>query len=243
MKNWIVLLLAVALMVCPGASYAQEAQVAEPQALLDGAVDALQSARSFRLAIEQTGAPYQLALSFDGVNMLPATLSSAEAQVISPDELYISAHIHLILPLSLDIYSRDDRQWLSFPSGAPWLQLPAFEGFDISRLLAPGDGIEKVMTNLNDAQIDADRALVDERPAWHIQATAAGDAVEGLLFGFIDPQGDVTVDAYIDAENGRLVLIEILMLETIGDSETDPSVWRVEFYDYDAPRDFEPPAG
>ncbi|MDE2750521.1 MAG: LppX_LprAFG lipoprotein [Chloroflexota bacterium] len=243
MKQSTTLIILAFFVIFAGWAGAQDAPEAEPQALLDGAVDALQSARSFRLAIEQTGAPYQLALSFDGVNMLPATLSSAEAQIISPDELYISAHIHLILPLSLDIYSRDARQWLSFPSGAPWLQLPAFEGFDISRLLAPGDGIEKVMTNLNDAQINADRALVDERPVWHIQATAAGDAVEGLLFGFIDPQGDVTVDAYIDTENGRLLLIEILMLETIGDSETDPSVWRVEFYDYDAPRDFEPPAG
>ncbi len=243
MINWIVLLFAAALMLCPVASQAQATPETEPQALLDAAVDALQSARSFRLGIEQTGAPYQLALTLDGVNMLPATLSSAEAQVISPDELYISAHVHLILPLALDIYSRDDRQWLSFPSGAPWLQLPAFEGFDIGRLLAPDDGIDKVMTNLNDAQIAANRALVDERPAWQIQATAAGDAVAGLLFGFINPQEDVAVDAYIDAENGRLVLIEILMLETVGDPETDPSVWRVKFYDYDAPRDFEPPAG
>ncbi len=241
MKIRIALIVAACLVFCAGFAGAQETLVAEPQALLDAAVEQLQSADSFRLAIEQSGAPYQLALTFDGVNMLPATLQSAEAQVISPNELHISAQVHLIIPLSLDIYSRDDRQWLSFPSGAPWWQLPAFEGFDVSRLLAPDDGIDKVMTDLQDPKIVDSEALVDEQPSWHIQAIAAGDAVEGLLFGFIDPQDNVLIDAYIMAADGRLALIEILMLETAGDPNVEPSIWHIRFFDYDAPRGFESP--
>ena len=243
MKNRITLIIAACLVFCAGFAGAQEMPRVEPQALLDAAVEQLQSADSFRLAIEQSGAPYQLALTFDGVNMLPATLQSAEAQVISPNELHISAHVHLIIPLSLDIYSRDDRQWLSFPSGAPWWQLPAFEDFDVSRLLAPDDGIDKVMTKLRDPKIVDSEALVDDQLAWQIQATAAGDAVEGLLFGFIDPQDDVLIDAYITVADGRLALIEILMLETAGDPDVDPSVWHIRFFDYDAPRGFEAPVG
>ena len=243
MKIRIAFIIAACLVFCAGFAAAQETLVAEPQALLDAAVEQLQSADSFRLAIEQSGAPYQLALTFDGVNMLPATLQSAEAQVISPNELHISARVHLILPLSLDIYSRDDRQWLSFPSGAPWWQLPAFEGFDVGRLLAADDGIDKVMTDLQDPQIVDPEALVDEQPAWQIQAIAAGDAVEGLLFGFIDPQDDVLIDAYITAADGRLALIEILMLETAGDPNAEPSIWHISFFDYDAPRGFQAPAG
>jgi hypothetical protein len=228
------------LIFCAGWVGAQAELDVRPQALLDRAVEELQSAESFRLSIEQTGEPYQLALTFDGVNMLPASLGGAEAQVISPDELHISAHIHLVIPLSMDIYSRDVRQWLSFPRGAPWLQLPAFEGFDISRLLAPGDGIEKLMSSLQDARIVDAEASVDAQPAWHIQAAAAGDAVEGLLFGFINPVDDVEIDAYIAVEDGRLALVEILMLETVA-PEKAPSVWHIKFYDYDAPRAFDPP--
>jgi len=238
----IAIVIIAALVVPGGFVQAQEALEPEPQAVLDAAVEQLQSAASFRLAIEQSGQPYQLALSFDGINMLPATLQSAEAQVISPNELHISAQLYLILPLAMDIYSRDDRQWLSFPSGAPWFQLPAFDDFDVGRLLASDDGIEKVMTNLQAPQIADAEALVDEQPAWHIEATAAGDAVEVLLFGFIDPKDDVEIDAYITVEDGRLVLIEILMLETAGDPEVEPSVWHIRFYDYDAPRGFEAPA-
>ena len=220
---------------------AQDALEPEPQDLLDEAVAQLQAAQSFRVSIEQSGQAYPLALTFDGVNMLPGSLESAEAQFIYPSELHISALLRLIIPLSMDIYSRDDRQWLSFPSGAPWFQLPAFEGFDVNRLLAPGDGIEKVLTELRMPEIVAADALVDERIAWQIQATAAGDAVEGLLFGFIEPKDDVEVEAYIAADDGRLALMEILMLETAGDPESEPSVWRIEFYDYDAPRGFEAP--
>ena len=242
MTSRIALFIFAALFACGGLSQAQDAPTTAPELLLNDAVAQLQSAESFRLTIEQSGQPYQLSLSFDGVNMLRATLENADAQVISPNELYISARLRLFIPLSMDIYAREDRQWLSFPGGAPWIQLPAFEGFDVSRLLAPGDGIEKMMSDLRAPQIAA-AALLDERPAWHIQATAAGDAVEGLLFGFIDPADDVEIDAYITVEDGRLALIEILMLETARDPELEPSVWRIRFYDYDAPRGFDPPAG
>ena len=125
MIKQLALVIVVAMVVCGGMSGAGAGSATdpEPRALLDAAVEQLQSAESFRLAIEQSGQPYQLALTFDGVNMLPATLDGAEAQVVSPNELHISAYVRLIIPLSMDIYSRDDRQWLSFPSGAPWIQL------------------------------------------------------------------------------------------------------------------------
>ena len=241
MIKGIAIVFAAALIACGGVALAQDAPIVEPQLLLDTAVEQLQSADSFRLAIDQTGQPYQLALTFDGVNTLPATLRSAKAQVISPNELHISAQLRLVIPLSMDIYARDDRQWLSFPSGAPWIQLPAFEGFDVKRLLAPDDGIERVLADLREPLVA--KALLNEQRAWHIKATAAGDAVEVLLFGFIDPKDDVAIDAYITVEDGRLALMEILMLETVDDPEAKPSVWRIRFYDYDAPRDFKPPAG
>lgn len=235
------MIILAALLAGAGLAGAQESPGLEPQALLDEAVAQLQSAESFRMSIEQSGEPYPLALSFDGVNLLPATLSRAEAQVLSPDELHISAQLNLLIPLWMDIYSRADRQWLSFPAGAPWILLPAFEGFDISRLLAPDDGIEKALAELRAPRIVDDEALVDERLAWHIEARAAGEAVEGLLFGFIAPKEDVAVDAYIAIEDGRLALMEILMLETAGDSSKEPSVWRIRFHDYDGARGFEPP--
>ena len=227
------------LIICGGVSLAQET---DAQALLDAAVDHLQAAESFKLTITQTGEPYPLALTFDGVNMLPASLQSAEAQYLSPDELYISALLQLFIPLSLDIYSLGERQWLSFPSGAAWFQLPTFEGFDVNRLLAPGDGIEYVMDNLRAPEIIDAEALVDEEAAWTLRARAAGAGVSGLLFGFIEPQDDVEMLATVTASDGQFAALEITMLETVGDPEKAPSVWHIHFHDFDGPREFEPPS-
>lgn len=231
----------VGLVANTGLSWAQEAPTMSAQALLDGAVDQLQAADSFKLSIEQTGAPYPLALSFDGVNMLPATLTSAEAQYLSPNALHISALLQFFIPLALDIYSQDDRQWISFPSGAPWILLPAFEDFDTNRLLAADDGIEYVMENLQDPQLVVDDAPLDGDAGWQVQGRAAGEGVSGLLFGFIEPQDDVEINAFIRREDGRFASLEITMLETAGDPDTAPAVWHIRFYDYDAPPDFNAP--
>ena len=230
-------------MFAPGAglSVAQEEPSVSAQALVDAAVDQLQAADSFKLSIEQTGAPYPLALSFDGVNMLPATLTSAEAQYLSPNALHISALLQFFIPLALDIYSRDDRQWLSFPSGAPWILLPAFEDFDTNRLLAAGDGIEYVMENLQDPRLVEGDGPPEEDALWQVQGRAAGAGVSGLLFGFIEPQDDVAISAFISPEDGRFASLEITMLETAGDPDMAPSVWHIRFYDYDAPPAFGAP--
>ena len=221
--------------------WAQAEPTLTAQELVAAAVDHLRATESFKLSIEQTGAPYPLALSFDGVNMLPATLTSAEAQVVSPNELYISVLLQFFIPLSLDIYALDDRQWLSFPSGAPWKLLPAFEDFDTNRLLAAGDGIEYVMDSLQDPQLVPSDASLDEDALWQVRGRAAGEGVSSLLFGFIEPQADVDISAFIWPEDGRFAALEITMLETLGASETEPSVWHIRFHDYDAPADFDAP--
>lgn len=240
-RCWLVLIL-----ICLGLpgwtrpSLAQEASP-QPQALLQEAVEHLRTAASFKLLITQSGQSYPLALSFDGVNTLPATLVQADAQFISPDELHIAASLRMFLPLSLDIYSRDDRQWLSFPRGAPWIALPGFTGFDVNRLLERDDGIEYALASLRDPQIIDHGETLDETNSWLIRGTAAGEVVSGLLFGFIEPEADVLVEASIDASTGRLQRIVIDMLLNADDPDVETSIWHIEFHAYDAPRDFEAP--
>ncbi len=242
----LLLLLALSLAVI-----GQDNSGSSAQELLDAAVAHLQAAESFRLDIEQSGAAYPLALTLDGVNTLPASLKGAQAQYLQPNELHIHADVQLFLPLSLDIYSRDDRQWLSFPSGAPWILLPAFEDFDVNRLLAPNAGIEYVLANLADLELlaydvelpGAESEPNDEAPSLiHLRGRAGGPAVADLLFGFIEPQDDVELEAWINADDGRLALIEITMLETVGDAEDEPARWHIRFLDYDAPPGFSAPA-
>ena len=214
----------------------------DPQALLEQVVENMQSIESFRMTLEQLGTPYPLLLSFDGVNIVEAELRRGTAQFVNPNELFINVTLRIGVVVTVDIFSLDDRQWASFPSGAPWYLLPAFPDFDISKLMAEGKGMERAMTNLENIEVLGEEELIDGTNAIHIQANASGEIVQGLLFGLIEPEDDVRVDAYINTADGRFSVVEVTMLETATDESGDPSVWRIEFYDYNAEKDFEAPA-
>lgn len=243
MQKFVVVLLigfGLLLTACTSGDATRNELPSDPQALLEEIVENMQATDTFRLTIEQTGTPYPLLLSFDGVNIVEAELRRGTAQFVSPNELFINVTLRIGVVVSVDIFSLDDRQWASFPSGAPWYQLPPFPDFDISKLMAEGAGMEYAMTNLEDIEILGEETLIDGTNALHIQANASGEVVRGLLFGLIEPEDDVKVDAYINTADSRFSLVEVTMLETTEENE-DPSVWRIEFYDYDAEKEFEVP--
>ncbi len=235
------ILIAVALIAAVARSLAQEASPATAQDLLEGAVERLRDSASFRLEIEQSGAPYPLSLTLDGVNLLPASLISAEAQFVNPAALHISALVRLFIPLSLEFYSQGESIWISFPAGAPWLPLPAFEGFDINQLLAADAGVELLAASLRDIELAEAEILPRENPSWRVSGVAPGAAVADLLFGFIEPQDEVAIDAFIDAEDGKFAGIDMRMLETAEDPLAEPALWHIRFVDYDAEPSFQPP--
>lgn len=241
-KSIVVLLigLCIVLTACGDDQSSRNELPSDPQALLEEIVDNMQSTDTFRLTIEQNGAPYPLLLSFDGVNLVEAELRRGTAQFIAPNELFISAKLRIGVVITVEIYSLDDKQWASL-SGAKWYELPPYPDFDISKLMQDGRGMERAMTNLEDIEILGEETLIDGTTALHLQANASGDVVRGLLFGLIEPEADVKVDAYINLADSRFSLVEVTMLETATEDVEDPSVWRIEFYDYDEPKDFEVP--
>lgn len=213
----------------------------DPQTFLEEIVVNMQALDTFRMTIEQVGLPYPLLLSFDGINNVQAELRRGIAQFVAPDELFINVTLRIGVAVSVDIYSLENEQWASFPSGAPYYKLPPYEGFDIKRLMADGDGLEYAMTNLQNIEIVGVENLIDGTEAIHIKSTADGEVVQGLLFDLIDPQDDVQVDAYIGTADNRFALVEVTMLETVTEDNPEPSVWRIEFYDYNAEKDFPVP--
>ena len=230
--------LCLTLNACRGGQPAAVETPDDPQALLKTAVENMQVADSFRMIIEQRGQPYPLRLSLDGISMITAKLQRAAAQFISPSELYIQVKLDMGITAMVDVFSLDDQQWIRLASGAPWLPFSVGETFDISRLMTDGDGLEYAMTHLTSPQILGQVALIDGAETTRIQATAAAETVASLLLGLLEPSGDVQMDAYIRTDSQHIALIEITLLEDGGD---DPTVWRIEFYDYSAPRDFDRP--
>ena len=241
MQNFIVGLLVglcILLTACDTGQSSRAELPDDPQALLETVVENMQATGTFRLTIEQVGPPYPLLLSFDGISNVQAELRRGTAQFVNPNELFINVNMRIGVVVSIDIFSLDDKQWASFPSGAPWYQLPPYPDFDISRLMAEGDGMEYAMTNLENIKVIGEETLIDGTNAIHIQAEAAGEVVQGLLFDLIEPEGDVKVDVYINTADARFARVEITMLETLSEDSEELSVWQIEFYDYDEPKDF-----
>jgi len=231
------------------------ASPAEQQAriLLDNAVAQLQQAKTFTMRITQSGQDYPLTITFDGILDLKATLDRAVAQVVNPDEMHIHTQLRMFLPLSLEVYSRGSAQWLSFPSGLPWIPLPGFEGFNIVELMAPDMGFEKVIAELRElqflesAELD-EPAVVDDAPStedeeshWHLQGLAAPDGVASVLFNFIEPQDDVLIHFQVRRDDGRFAHMDLTMLETELESGQEPARWHISFDAYDTPPRFKPP--
>jgi hypothetical protein len=209
--------------------------------LLGEVVENMQATDTFQLTLEQIGPPYPLLLSLDGVSVIEAELQRGTAQFINPNELFINAKLRIGFSVSVDIFSRDERQWVSFPSGGSWHQLPPFPDFDISRLMAENDGMDYAMKNLNDIEFIGEETLIDGTTALHLQANATGDVVYSLLFGLVVLDENVQVDVYITPDDKRLALVELTMLESnLGDND-EKSVWRLEFYGYNEPQYFDSP--
>ena len=247
MRGLLGIILILTLPLIGSLALANDSGEPDARALLEAAVEHLQAAESFKLAITQTGEAYPLAISLDGVNTLPASLISADAQYIKPGELFLTANMRVFLSLWMHVYSLDESQWLSFPAGAPWIPLPAYEGFDVNRLMAADDGIELVVETLREARIikaatDNESEDEDEDTAWTLSGLAEPAAVTGLLFGFVEPNEDVQLLARLSVEDGSFVALELTMLETVDQPGKAPTVWHIEFSDYDAERDFEPPS-
>ncbi len=244
MQKFIVVLMAglCLLMTACDTGQAQREEVSiDPQDLLGEVVENMQAIETFRMTLEQVGPPYPLLLSFDGTSIVEAELRRGTAQFVSPNELFINVNLRIGVVVTVDIYSRDDVQWASFPSGGPWYQLPPFPDFDISRLMAEDDGMEYAMANLVDIKVIGEETLIDGTTAIHIQANATGEVVRGLLFGLIEPEDDVQVDVFINPEDNRFALVEVTMLETLTEDSDEKSIWRIEFYDYNEAQDFEAP--
>lgn len=234
--------LCFALCACGGSAAESSEVPADPQTLLADAVDKMQAADGFRMTIEQSGASYPLSIALDGVNALPAELLRASAQYVRPDQLFVNLKLQMVITATVDAFLLGDRQWLSVPSGAPWRELPVYEGgFDMGSLMAEGAGIEAALSGLDAPQLLGETALIDGTKALHLRAVAGGEVLRSLLFGLIEPAADVQMDVYVGVDDRRIALIEMTMLESSGAAGENPSLWRVEFYDYDRAPDFEPP--
>src|SRR5690606_29271409 len=139
----------------------------EPHALLADVIENLRQTDSFKLLIEQNGAPYVFTITLDeGASTVEAVIQRAEGQVINPKILYANARLKIgvLPPINVEIFARGVDQWFRLAS-SNWINYPVAEGFDPGRLIQENSGFSQALTQLDRLEFVAHTTLDDGTPA------------------------------------------------------------------------------
>lgn len=238
---FLLLLMAMMLTAC-GNDGASQQTPTDPSAVLHDVITSMRGIDTFQLEIEQTGAPYPLDISLDGETIVPATIARGTGQFVAPNVLFATVNVDMGLVLTIDIYTRDNLQWVAVPSGSDnWISFPPVSDFNLADFLAENEGLDLALSNLQAVEILGETELIDGSRAIHVRGLTDGDLISDLIFGLIPADAEVQVDLFIDPETNYFSQVEITMLGTETEEVPEPSLWRVEFFDYNGAKNFSVP--
>ena len=232
------LLSALALLLLAGCGSAASATPtpADPLALVTDAAAAIRDADSFRMIVDQSGPPYPIATDFGAV-----TFRRADARYAAPDTLQAALGVLALgARLDVDVFARGSDQWFRAPlwTGDQWLRATFAPGFNPELLIAQDAGFQAAVDAARDLVVVGETQLENGQNVIHIQGRADGPALNGLLVGLIEMQGEVAVDVFIDRDTrfpARFVLTEPVP------GSDEPRVWTLDILDVNQPVQLDSP--
>lgn len=211
------------------------ARLPEPKALLEQVIVNLRELKTFRLLIEQSGAPYIFGVTLDqGQTTVSAVMQRAEGQYENPNILYAVTRLSIggLPPIQVEIFARGADQWFRLVS-TPWINFPIAEGFDPGRLIQEDSGFPAALNGLEEITLVGAETLEDGTAVYHIRGTAAGQVVNDLMFGLLSlTQDNVKVDVYVDQAKALPALLVVTLPDTATADTPENTVWRIEVYDF-----------
>ena len=234
-NRWLSFALFITLFVsvgCNGGCNLPDEPPADLVAYVTQAATNIRAANTFRLEITLSGADHFINVEV-GENpsaTIQVAFHRALAQYVADDELGAQVSVgSSVGRIDLDIYARDEDQWLRWANG-PWLHVQFAPGFNPRALIAEDAGFQVALASLNNLEYIGPETLEDGTEVQHLSGTARGVDVTALLVGLIEAREDVTVDVYINCENYPARVV-IRQPETVTESEPVPTTWTVDVYD------------
>lgn len=223
------ILVALLLAACGGAATPEA--LPEPIELLTEAATNIRASETLRLAVERTGADYEIETDFGGVNF-----KRAVAQYIAPDMLQATVRVLAAgLPIDVDIFSKGDNQWFrGIWTTNIWVNALFAPGFNPEALISQETGFQAALQSLIDIGTPTLTELEDGTQVYRLSGTARGEDITALMAGLIEASGSVLVDVFIDRALLLPVRFVIVQPETVTDTEPEPTTWTVDVYDINA---------
>src|SRR5689334_20838578 len=209
--------------------------------LLSEADANLHTLSTFRLSLQQSGAPYYLSVDL-GDGTVDAEIRRASAQFVAPDVMQGSARIVVgALALDIELFSRVTNQWLRLNGASAWSEIQFAPGFDPSTLQADGGGFDQAIEGLANPQFIGAEELDSGAQVYHVSGLSNGSEVAALTVGLIVSDFDINSDIYIDRETRYPVRVVLTQPETVTEEETVPTTWIIDLYDFNAPAQLDDP--
>ncbi|GAB4575117.1 MAG: LppX_LprAFG lipoprotein [Anaerolineae bacterium] len=233
-KHLIVFLLsALLLTACSGPTSAPP----DPLELVETAARTIQSADSFAVIIERTGAPV-----FLDPNGLIVFLR-ARGSYVAPDRVQARVRVTVSgIAGELDVIAIGDDQYYRHAvlTGGQWINAEFSPGFNAENLVRSESGLSRALQAIKDLEL-VGQETVDGVPMWRLSGTAIGSEVAALTFDLIPAQQDVTVDLFIRVDNQQAERMIIVQPDTVTPETPEPTTWTVEIFDYNGQFTIEPP--
>ncbi len=206
-----------------------------PAELVSKAAASMDGLRGFHFVIDRSGAPAYI----DSRQTL--SFRRAEGLYAAPDRA--QAQVRLILPglvTDVNVVSVGAVQWETNPLSGEWVELPPDWGFNPTVLFREDVGLPAILAaDLTDMTV-ADPERLEDGPdmlLYKVTGIVSGERLYEMSGSLIGPD-PVQVTLWIEPES--FVIHRIVAVEPVPDSE-EPSVWQVEFSQFDAVFEIEPP--
>lgn len=221
---------------CTGPSGDPDAPTPDPITLVRSAADAIRSAQTFRMIVDQTGPDYAILTDFGSVNF-----RRADAYYVAPETMQADISVTALggLRVDIEVFARAAQQWFRSPvwTAGNWIYATFAPGFNPATLIAQDTGFNAALNAVIDLVYSGDVTLEDGQRARHLTGRADAAGVNALLIGLIEIAGEVAVDVYINLETGfpaRFVLTEAL-------PDGEPRIWTMDILDVNEDAPLDPP--
>ena len=236
MKRSLLLNLALTLLIV--ACSRAEGPALEPEVLIQGAIERMTSTSGFHFIIDRQGAPAFIDPAYS------IALRRMEGDYAAPDR--VQAVVRVISPgliSNIEVISIGETQWETNPISGAWEQLPPEWGFNPALLFDNQIGFQLALQEDVSALVNLGLEELQEMPGQSLAVLGGelnGARLHAMSFGII-ADAPLQMKLWINPQTFELARCQ--MTEPLEEGEDEPTIWTMDFWDFDLSIEIHPPSG
>jgi lipoprotein LprG len=207
-----------------------------PEEIVQNAAQRMNQLDSFQFVINHDGPPAYL----DPDNIISLVLMNGD--YAAPDRAQAVVMVKLSgFVTKVDVISVADVQWQTNPLTGQWEELPPNWGFNPAVLFDAEIGLPTILSaDVSDLALTGKEKLEDgpDMELYALTGVVAGDRLFQMSGGLIGP---AAADAQLWVVPETFELVRVILTEPAAGEDGSPSIWQVDFANYDQEIEIEPP--